>query len=105
MILLLTICAIFVLNVWYLFSVRQLMVKLRDKATSYWEKIGRPDSFAANHGMAILSNLYRGEMTNVCRDASISGLLNRVRVLLPVTFVTTGLLLLALAWLLKGGSI
>lgn len=105
MIFLLTIFAIFSLNVWYLFSVRQLMVKLGDKATSYWEKIGRPDSFAANHGMAILSNLYRSEMTNACRDAGISGLLKSVRVLLPVTFVTTGLLLLALAWLLKGGFI
>jgi hypothetical protein len=105
MILLMTIFAIFAINCWYLFSVRQLMVKLKDRATSYWEKIGRPDSFAANHGMAILSNLYKEEMASVCRDAGINGLLKSVRVLLPVTFLTTGLLLLALAWLLKGGSI
>lgn len=105
MILLLTICAIFALNVWYLFSVRRLMARLRDGATSYWEKIGRPDSFAANHGMAILSNLYRGEMTNVCRDAGMGGLLRSVRILLPVAFVATGLLILALAWLLKGRPI
>jgi len=85
--LLLTFFAIFALNAWYLFSFRRLMVKLEHKATAYWERIGRPNSFSANHVASILSKLYTKEMAEVAKNASIWTSVKTVRVLLPVTFV------------------
>jgi hypothetical protein len=101
MILIITVSAVLALNFWYLFSARNLMTRLRDNAAPYWEKIGRPDSFSANHGMSILSNLYKAEMTSACIEARIDRLLNRVRILLPAAFIATGSLLLILNSLLS----
>jgi len=94
--------SIFVLNAWYLISIRLLMTRLEQRAIHYWEKIGRPNSFSANHVASILSNLYRREMTHVCQTSSLVALLRIVRVLLPLAFGATGLLLLALGKLLNG---
>ena len=104
MIAILAIFIVFPLNAFYLYSIHELMMQLRDQSRSYWEKIGRPDSFDANHGVAMLTNLYREEMTRTCRDAGIGGLLKRVRMLLPLAFTATGFWLLALAWFLEGRS-
>lgn len=82
--------AAFVLNIWYLTSFRSLMTKLEKGATPYWESIGRPNSFSGEHVSALLSNLYRGAMTQASAAASALSLLRNVRILLPTTFVVTG---------------
>lgn len=90
-----------ILNILYLYSVRSLMDMLKRRANPYWEHIGRPDSFSANHGMGILSNLYTEKMSGECLNSGLGALLRRVRVLLPLTFVITGTLILVLSVALK----
>lgn len=89
--------ASFILNIWYLASFRSLMAKLEAGATSYWESIGMPNSFAGTHVSAVLSNLYRKEMTRASVEAGVFKLLRNVRMLLPATFVVTGYTLYILA--------
>ncbi len=91
----------FAMNLIYLYSIKSLMEQLKTEATDYWEKIGRPESFAANHGVAILSNLYKSEMTKVCHAAQLDGLLKLTRALLPLAFVVTGTALAVLATVLE----
>lgn len=99
--LLLIFFAMFALNAWYLFSFRDLMVKLEKNASVYWEKIGRPNSFSANHVGSVLLRLYTRELSEVARNAGVASTVKAVRILFPVVFILTASMLLALAHLLN----
>lgn len=96
--------ATFALNAAYLASFRSLMTKLEAGARTYWESIGRPNSFSGNHVSSVLANLYRKNMALACEQAGISELLGATRVLLPATFLVTGYTLFCLSELLNGAQ-
>lgn len=83
------------INIAYLANFSSLMNRLKSD-DDYWASIGRPSSFSTNHISSMLTNLYREGMANACSKIGAASLLNRVRILLPLTFAITGGTLLVL---------
>lgn len=94
----LVIIAAVVLNICNFICARVLMSELEDKSNEYWISIGRPSSFAANHGASLINNLYKKEMYLACTGIGRYGLLKIVRFLLPASFLFSLFTVLMLAY-------
>lgn len=92
-----------VLNAVYLISFYQLMSALQKHAPAYWDEIGRPRSFSGKDVSSMLNNLYTSRLKTTVGEVA-KGLVTTVRVLLPLTFVISGLTICLVAMALESAN-
>lgn len=79
----------FVTNGVYLILVRLLMSTLERESTEYWARIGSPKGFDANSSSALLSHMFRSEMTRNAAESGFGSLLLAVRLAFLLGLVFT----------------
>ena len=79
----------FIANGIYLVLFRTLMAAIEERANEYWQRIGSPRGLDANASTALLSHLFRRELTQQAKTGGFEGLLVAVRVALSVGLVLT----------------
>lgn len=77
---------IIILNSCYLVGLYRLMNMIKSNV-EYWTFLGRPNSFSGPHVSAMLSNMYKHEMSSVCSSIGAYRLLLFVRIMLPIAFL------------------
>ena len=88
----------FIFNIGYLVCVWMFTASLEKYCFDYWVRIGRPRNFSGNHAWAILSRLYRSEMSYRCNHDGTKMLLKLIRILFPVAFIISAVTLLYFAY-------
>jgi uncharacterized membrane protein YedE/YeeE len=86
----------FVTNGVYLILVRLLMSALERESAEYWARIGSPKGFDANSSSALLSHLFRGEMTRNAAESGFGSLLLAVRLAFSLGLIFT----LSVMWII-----
>jgi len=86
-----------VTNIVYLAYFYSLMYTLEKYAVTFWQDIGRPNSFSASHVNSVLNNLYKRRMKEALESSGMLHRLYLVRSLLPIAIAINVCMLIVLS--------
>ena len=89
----------FFLTIVYMFSIKALTRKVKERDPIYWAEINQAKVFGRGDELGVFNRLYSRSMTVACMKIGESKLLRLVRFMFPITLVLNIAAIFTIVWL------